>query len=138
MKINKSDLIEIVPSNNSDGIDYERWVTFIENHPQHFIWHEHTKRGQEELSVANELEDWAKKILLHSLNKIIAHSINKSTEDLKTFSITFRINEKELFITLEQDMTRDIADILLGMARYLDAKIMINFKTELTGINQLD
>ena len=54
---------------SNSKIDYLKWVEFIDNHPEEFIWNENTDAGKETLANIDKVPERFKERILTSLNK---------------------------------------------------------------------
>lgn len=139
MIIKKSDIIRIIPKRYSNpfGINYEKWIEFIEFHNDYFIWFENTENGTELSKNLDQVPDWAKEGALYKLNKTNAYSTNKIVK--YSFDLIVRyFREGIIQIDIEKNMTKKMAKILLKMAVFLDGKLIINDAEELKNIGQLN
>lgn len=134
LKIGSCSSIEIKIDNGV--IDYAQWVLFIESRRDYFTWFEETQQG---ISVKNNLDRFSeamKKILLYRLSKTTAYSTTKIVKDPFDFIIHYD-KDKYISVHLEKRITLKIADLLLEMAKYLGARVIIDKKKELICLEQL-
>ena len=111
-------------------------MDFIERHRDYFTWFEETEDG---ISAKNNLDRFSegmKKILLYRLSKTTAYSTTKIVKDPLDFIIHYD-KDKYISVHLEKRITLKIAALLLEMAKYLGAKIIIDDKKEFYSLEQL-
>ena len=99
MKISRSDILHITKSEFSSrleepigNINYDRWVKFIEEHKDCFIWYKDTEDG---ICIKDNIEnipDWARVGMLHQLNKTCAYSTNKMSKKSEDIRIVFNVS----------------------------------------------
>lgn len=142
IKIDRNDIIYITKRKSleepiNEKINYQKWVDFIERHTDYFLWYENTEDGKKNLLNIDKVPDWAKKGLLKRLNKTNAYSTKKIASQQFDLIIRYFIDEGTIKIDIEKKITKEIAIILLEMAKFLDGKIIINDTDELENIEQL-
>ena len=96
IKIGRSNILYIAQSKfkctTEDPIgnfDYGKWVEFIENHKEFFIWYEDTESGINLKNNMDKVPDWAREGILYSLNKTHAYSTNKMTKNPNYIRVVF-------------------------------------------------
>ena len=107
IKIGRYSFVNI--TKNGD-IDYKKWIDFIESHKDYFIWYEDTEDG------------------IYRKN-----NMDKVPNDFKE-GILYKLNKTNVYCT--KKITKPIAEILLEMANYLEAKIIIDDKKEFISLEQ--
>jgi hypothetical protein len=131
MKIERNNYIEIATSMYKlletpvKKIDYDKWTEFIETHKDYFVWYEDTPDGIDTKENIDKIPDWAKEGVLYSLNKTNAYSTNKIVKHPFDLIVRYFKDKGIVKIDIEKTMTKQIAEILLKMARFLDAKLII-------------
>ena len=133
IKIGRNSFINIM---RKDNVNYQKWVTFIENHKSYFIWYEDTEEGKEVLKNIDEIPEDFKSRVSYSLSKTNAYCTQKLSKNFGDCIVKYAINE--VSVSLEKKITKPIAEILLEMADYLDAKIIIDEKNEFVSLEQLE
>lgn len=131
MKITRNDILAIAKRKYSlisettiDEIDYANWVKFIEIHRDCFIWYENTADGIEASRNINKVPDWAKERVLYSLNKKRVYCTNKIMDKPSDLVISYSESEKRVGISLERNLNKKVGEILLSMAKHLDALLL--------------
>ena len=144
MKIKRSNYIEIATSTYklnevpSKRIDYDKWTKFIESHKDYFIWYEDTPNGIDAKENIDKVPEGFKDRVIHSLNKVSAYSTNKIVKRSYDFIVTYRTESGTISISIEKSMTKEIAEILLKMAKFLDGKVIVSGTEILEDIEQLE
>lgn len=134
LKIGSRSFIEIKLDNGI--IDYAQWVLFIESRRDYFTWYEETEQGIRAKNNLDRFSEGMKKILLYRLSKTTAYSTTKIVKDPFDFVIHYDKN-KYISVHLEKKITLKIAALLLEMAKYFGAKIIIDDKKEFYSLEQL-
>ncbi|GIM53310.1 hypothetical protein [Capnocytophaga cynodegmi] len=57
LKVGRNSFIKI--KKEEENIDYQKWIIFIENHKNYFIWYEYTDEGKK---VAERLDEFSDRI----------------------------------------------------------------------------
>jgi hypothetical protein len=145
IKIGRSDILKIAKEKYKlleeapkDRIDYSRWVDFIENHKDYFIWYEDTEDGINIKKNLDKVPDWAKEGVLNSLNKTKVYSTNKIVKHPFDLIVRYFNDDGIIKIDIERKMNKNVAELLLEMAKYVNGKLIINGNKELENIEQLD
>ena len=110
-------------------IDYEKWKKFIDTHKDYFIWNEDTEDGIFRKDNIDKIPDWAKKGILRSLNKTESYSEFNSEKKYYEIRICFIEELNVISITSQKRITLKHLKMLLNMANYLDALLLIDGKT---------
>jgi hypothetical protein len=145
MKIRRNDIIKIATSKYKllgeppiEKIDYDKWVNFIEAHKDYFVWYEDTLEGIDTKQNIDKVPENFKDRVLHTLNKIRVYGSNKIVKRPYDFIITYSTSDGMITISIEKKMVKEIAEILLEMAEYLEGKLIINGTKILNNIEQLE
>ena len=120
-----------------DNVNYQKWITFIENHKSYFIWYEDTEEGKKIRERIDEFSQRVKEGVLYKLNKTNVYCAKKLSKNSWDCIISYNI-ENNLSVYLEKKITKPIAEILLEMADYLEAKIIIDERNEFVSFEQLE
>ena len=134
MRIGRNNFINI--KGNNEQIDFQKWIAFIETHKDYFIWYEDTEEGKEVLKNIDEIPEDFKSRVSYSLSKTNAYCTKKLSKNFGDCIVKYAINE--VSVSLEKKITKPIAEILLEMANYLEAKIIIDDKKEFISLEQLE
>ena len=133
IKLGRNSFINIM---RKDNVNYQKWIAFIETHKDYFIWYEDTEEGKEVLKNIDEIPEDFKSIVSYSLSKTNAYCTKKLSKNFGDCIVKYAINE--VSVSLEKKITKPIAEILLEMADYLEAKIIIDEKNEFVSLEQLE
>ena len=133
IKIGRNSFINIM---RKDNVNYQKWIAFIETHKDYFIWYEDTEEGKEVLKNIDEIPEDFKSRVSYSLSKTNAYCTKKLSKNFGDCIVKYAINE--VSVSLEKKITKPIAEILLEMANYLEAKIIIDDKKEFISLEQLE
>lgn len=134
MRIGRNNFINI--KGNNEQIDFQKWIAFIETYKDYFIWYEDTEEGKEVLKNIDEIPEDFKSRVSYSLSKTNAYCTKKLSKNFGDCIVKYAINE--VSVSLEKKITKPIAEILLEMANYLEAKIIIDDKKEFISLEQLE
>ena len=134
IKIGRNSFINIM---RKDNVNYQKWITFIENHKSYFIWYEDTEEGKKIRERIDEFSQRVKEGVLYKLSKTNVYCTKKLSENSWDCIISYNI-ENNISVHLEKKITKSIAEILLEMADYLEAKIIIDEKNEFVSLEQLE
>jgi hypothetical protein len=133
IKLGRNSFINIM---RKDNVNYQKWIAFIETHKDYFIWYEDTEEGKEVLKNIDEIPEDFKSRVSYSLSKTNAYCTKKLSKNFGDCIVKYAINE--VSVSLEKKITKPIAEILLEMANYLEAKIIIDDKKEFISLEQLE
>ena len=117
------------------NIDYQKWIIFIENHKNFFIWYEDTEDGKKVMERIDEFSDRIKRGILYKLNRTNVYCTKELSKNSWDCIISYN-TENNISVHLEKKITKKIAEILLKMANYLEAKIIIDDKKEFISLEQ--
>jgi len=117
----------VVPTANTvlETLDYHKWVAFIEQHKELFLWNEHTENGKECLRNIKNVPDNFRKRVLASLNKKVCFSeYNNATGN---YNISVSFYDKLNWITIQFARNPKLEDlkIFVEMAAYLDGYLLM-------------
>ena len=116
----------LISEDTIDEIDYLKWAGFIEANNEYFIWYENTDDGKEALKTIDKVPDWAKERVIYSLSKKRACSTNKLMKYPTDLVVAYSESDNRVGISLEKDLNKEVAGILISMAKYLDALLLKN------------
>ena len=127
----------IIIQKEDKNIDYQKWIIFIENHKNFFIWYEDTEDGKKVMERIDEFSDRIKRGILYKLNRTNVYCTKELSKNSWDCIISYN-TENNISVHLEKKITKKIAEILLKMANYLEAKIIIDDKKEFISSEQLE
>lgn len=116
----------LIDEDTIDEIEYAKWVNFINSNNEYFIWYENTDDGKEALKTIDKVPDWAKERVSYSLNKKRAYSTNKLMKKPTDLVVTYSESDSRVGISLEINLDKEVAMILISMAKHLDALLLKN------------
>ena len=125
----------IIIQKEDKNIDYQKWIIFIENHKNFFIWYEDTEDGKKVMERIDEFSDRIKRGILYKLNRTNVYCTKELSKNSWDCIISYN-TENNISVHLEKKITKKIAEILLKMANYLEAKIIIDDKKEFISLEQ--
>ncbi|RKF03593.1 hypothetical protein C8N26_1983 [Tenacibaculum lutimaris] len=117
---------------NLEPLDYEKWVEFIDNNQDIFIWNEYTKEGKETLKNINDFSDRVKYKILSTLNKGVCYSEFNQKKDSYNIGVTFYEDLNYIKIQFARTPRLEDLRIFIEMAENLDAYLLVNDKTIIT------
>jgi hypothetical protein len=111
---------------SNSKINYEKWVQFIDDHSEEFIWNENTKTGKETLANIESVPESFKERVLISLNKGACYKEYDYTKGY--FNINIGFNFVDNFITIGFERTPRLEDLIIfvEMAKYLEAYLLVD------------
>lgn len=121
----------VAPTANTvlEPLDYQKWVAFIEQHKELFLWNEHTEKGKESLENIKNVPDNFRKRVLASLNKKVCFSEYNNATGNYNISVTFYDNLNWITIQFARNPKPEDLKIFIKMAAYLDAHLLMDGTT---------
>lgn len=117
------------PNTGLEPLDYPRWVAFIEQNKELFLWNEYTEKGKESLQNIKNVPDKFKKRVLASLNKKVCFSEYDNATGDYNISVTFYDELNWITIQFARNPKPDDLPIFIEMAAYLDAYLLMDGNT---------
>jgi hypothetical protein len=108
-----------------EPLEYKKWVNFIDDHNNEFIWNENTKKGIEILNNIDNIPQDFKERVLASLNKTNCYKEYSSKKGY--YNINIGINREDNWISINFERTPRLEDlkIFVEMANYLEAYLLV-------------
>jgi len=108
----------------TDSLDYDKWVAFIDNNSDYFIWNENTEEGKKSLQNIDSVPEGFKERVLSTLKKGVCFSEFNKEKQLYDISVSFY--EDLNWITIQFARTPKLEDlkIFVDMAKFLDALLL--------------
>lgn len=108
----------------TEPLDNERWIEFIDNHSDYFIWNENTEEGKKNLQNIDKVPEDFKERVLASLNK--SGCFAEFDEQRKLYNISVGINREYNWVTIQFARIPKLEDlkIFVEMAKHLDALLL--------------
>ncbi|MCX2682126.1 hypothetical protein OOZ15_19425 [Galbibacter sp. EGI 63066] len=133
MKLKRNDIFTIAKEpydlggdKSNSKIEYLKWVEFIDNHPEEFIWKENTKNGKELLANIDKVPDSFKERVLASLNKGACYREFDKKKGYYNINVGFNPVSRSVNIGFERVPKPEDLKNFLEMANYLDAMLLRN------------
>ena len=108
----------------TEPLDYKKWVEFIDNNRNHFIWYENTENGRKTLENINEIPDEFKERVLSSLNKLSCYAEYDGKNDRYNLFVGFYESLNYIKIQFARSSKLDDLKIFILMAKHLDALLL--------------
>ena len=112
----------------TDTLNYEKWVGFINNHLDFFIWNEETEEGKNRLRNIHNVPDDFKERVLASLNKVSCFAEFNSKKGLYNIGVSFYGDLNWIRIQFTRTPRIEDLRIFFEMANDLDALLLIEGK----------
>jgi hypothetical protein len=127
LAIAKSKIIYTPEIKVSGLIDYKKWVQYINDNQDIFIWYENTTNGKNILAKIDELPDDFKESTLILLNKVRCFADFNKKKNIYNMSFGCSENDSE-WVAISFNKIPNIKDLklCLNMANYLDALLLYN------------
>lgn len=108
----------------TEPLDYDKWVKFIDDNSNYFIWNENTEEGKKSLQNIVNVPDDFKERVIASLNKVRCFAEFNDKRSLFDISVSFY--EDLNWITIQFARTPKLKDlkIFVEMAKHLDALLL--------------
>ena len=112
-------------------LNYLKWIEFVEDPNNEFIWKENTEEGQSILRDIKNIPDDFRSRVLGSLNKVWCFKGFDTKK--KLYNISAGFNKSNNWITIQFATKPKIEElhIFLKMANYLDAYLLNNGKEKI-------
>lgn len=131
MKFTRNDIFAIAKEpyelgeyNSNSKIEYLKWVDFIDNHPEEFIWNENTNSGRETLANIDKVPDNFKERVLISLNKGACYKEYDHKKKYYNINIGYNFIDNRVSIGFERTPKLEDLKIFVEMAKHLDALLL--------------
>lgn len=98
------------------------------------------KIQKKEKKIRERIDEFSQRVkegVLYKLSKTNVYCTKKLSENSWDCIISYNI-ENNISVHLEKKITKSIAEIILEMADYLEAKIIIDEKNEFVSLEQLE
>lgn len=110
----------------TEPLDSDKWIQFIDNHSNYFVWNEDTEEGKKTLENINEISADFKERVLESLNKTSCYA--EFDHKNKRYDLFVGLYSSLNYIKIQFARTPKLEDlrIFVDMANYLDALLLVN------------
>lgn len=112
-KIKRSDIIEIVGTKYvfakeppTGCIEYNKWLEFIKDNKDLFVWYEDTEDGVYLKNNLDEVPQWALKAVLNSLNRTTVYGTSKIVRSCHDLIIKYDHLDGIVNISIEKNDKR--------------------------------
>lgn len=110
------------------SIDYQKWVKYIDDKSDIFIWYENTKSGQEILKKIDTIPDDIRNTFTSLLNRVRCFAKFNVKKDGYDISVGCCKVSKQVTITFERSPKIEELRLFLDMAKHLDALLLYRGK----------
>jgi len=113
----------------NEPLDYDKWVEFVDQNKDQFLWKEETEQGKQNLKNIDQVPESFRERVLASLNK---GACFKEFDEKKGFyNINVSINKVDNWISINFERLPKLEDlkIFVAMASYLDAHLLVDGTT---------
>jgi len=119
---NKVDFV----NENNEQLDYLRWIDYIENHSEYFIWIENTVEGKETLANIDKVPESFRDRILDGHDKKACNAEFDPVKGYYNIRVAFYLEYNRIRIDFER--TPNALDLkrFVDMAKYLDAYLLNN------------
>lgn len=108
----------------NEPLEYQKWVDFVDNHQEHFIWKENTKSGIESLANIDQVPEGFKERMLASLNKGSCFKEFDIKKGYYNINVGFNSISNWVSIGFERTPKLEDLEIFVKMASYLEAMLL--------------
>jgi hypothetical protein len=112
--------------NNNEELDYFRWVEYIMQHSDYFIWKEDTKEGKQTLVNIDKVPENFRERVLRGLNKMGCNAEYNNLKGYYDVNVGFLFEYNRISINFERKVTINDLKRFLDMANYLNAYLLNN------------
>ena len=112
---------------NTNRVDYQKWVEFVEKNKETYTWLEDTQKGKNLLKNIDSIPNDFRDSFVSLLKKVRCFYNYRNTE--YDYSIGFSEQSDKVMISFEKKITHKELKSFLDMANYLDALLLIDEKT---------
>ena len=102
----------IIIQKEDENIDYQKWIIFIENHKNFFIWYEDTEDGKKVMERIDEFSDRIKRGILYKLNRTNVYCTKELSKNSWDCIISYN-TENNISVHLEKKITKKIAEVFI-------------------------
>ena len=113
----------------TEPLDNDKWVQFVENHSDYFIWNEDTEDGKKTLENINKISEDFKERVLESLNKTSCYAEFDYKNQRYNLFVGFYNSLNYIKIQFSRTPKSEDLRIFVEMAKYLDAFLLKDGKT---------
>ncbi len=111
-------------------LDYDRWVAFIEQNKDYYIWLEESEKGRERLANIDKIPESFRAGILEQLNKTQVFAEFNTKKGWHEIVIDFHQDNGVIKTTFMKKVAKSHLKRLFEMAKHLDA-LLLNNGTEI-------
>lgn len=132
MILKKTESLDIAKSQfdfsneNTQELDYSKWIEYIESQPEYYFWKEDTIEGKEVLSNVDKIPESFRERVLKAYNKRTACAEFDYKKGFYNVLVTFRSEHNRIGINFEKIPTKSDLMRFLKMANHLNALLLNN------------
>lgn len=115
-------------TDNRDSIDYQKWVKYIDENQEIFVWYEDTEDGKNILKNIKNIPEKFQKHALALLNKVRCFAKFNSKKNYYDISVGCSEESRRVTITFERRPQIEEIRLFLNMAKHLDAMLLYRGK----------
>jgi len=112
--------------NFKEPVSYNKWVEYIENNKDYFVWTEDTEKGKKISANIDQISEVIREGVLRTLNKRQACAEYNERKGYHEVLVTYIDKFGKISTTFMKRINRKHLQILLDMATYLDALLLNN------------
>lgn len=116
-------------SKDSNQLEYNKWVEFIDNNNDYFIWVENTESGKDTLANLDRIPKSFVEGIVNSYTKKKAYAEFNSEKGNYEIVVQFNEDLNVIGTTFMKDIQRHHLEKLNDLARHMNAQLLNNSQT---------
>ena len=114
---------------NTNRVDYQKWVEFVEKNKETYMWFEDTQKGENILKNIDSIPNDFRDSFLSLFNHTSCFYNYNNKKNCYNVGLIFHKKLKRITIYFERKIEKLDLELLFSMANYLDALLLIDEKT---------
>ena len=114
---------------NTNRVDYQKWVEFVEKNKETYTWLEDTQKGENILKNIDSIPNDFRDSFLSLFNHTSCFYNYNNKKNCYNVGLIFHKELKRITIYFERKIEKLDLELLFSMANYLDALLLIDEKT---------
>ena len=114
---------------NTNRVDYQKWVEFVEKNKETYMWFEDTQKGENILKNIDSIPNDFRDSFLSLFNHTSCFYNYNNKKNCYNVGLIFHKELKRITIYFERKIEKLDLELLFSMANYLDALLLIDEKT---------
>ena len=114
---------------NTNRVDYQKWVEFVEKNKETYTWFEDTQKGENILKNIDSIPNDFRDSFLSLFNHTSCFYNYNNKKNCYNVGLIFHKELKRITIYFERKIEKLDLELLFSMANYLDALLLIDEKT---------